>query len=203
MQILRYPLGQMQANCYMLLSGSDCLIIDPGDSADFILEEVSRRNLTVHGVVATHGHFDHIMAAGEIVMALGCPFYINPKDWFLVERLESTAQHFLGFEPQVIKPPSHEPIPKGIGPFAFQTLHTPGHTPGSTCLHFTREGILFTGDTLFANAIGRYDFSYSDKRELKQSLTKIFALPAETIVRPGHGDETYVGIEVKNMPHVF
>jgi glyoxylase-like metal-dependent hydrolase (beta-lactamase superfamily II) len=189
-----------------------CLLIDPADSADFILEEISRRNLNVVGLVATHGHFDHVMAVGEIQMSLKgrreseeLHLHINKKDEFLIKRLGETARYFLGYEPTVIPITSMKDLPEGevtIGDFSFQVIYTPGHTPGSVCLYFP-HGVVFTGDTLFQNAIGRYDFKYSDKHELKKSLDKLLELPEETIVYPGHGAETTIGAEKLNKDHFF
>lgn len=212
MQILKYSLGEMQANCYILIKDSSCIIIDPADSADFILEEISRRNLHVLALIATHGHFDHVMAAGEMQISLNplygtpVPLYIDKQDHFLIKRLGETAKHFLGHEPTVIRPQTMQPIPEGkfsISEFTFTVLKTPGHTPGSSCYYFKDDGRIFTGDTLFAGAIGRFDFAYSDKNLLKQSVDTILRLPEETIINPGHGDETFVQIERLNRPHFF
>lgn len=200
MKVAVYPLGELQANCYFLIKDKDCLIIDAGDSADFILEKVARENLNVHGVVATHGHFDHLMAAGEIQLSLNIPFYIGDEDLFLLKRVKETAKHFLGSVPPIIQPKETTNLPKGItkiGRFEFEVLATPGHTPGSRCLYFKGDTILFTGDVLFKEGIGRYDFSYSDKNVLKMSLNELFRLPEETLVYSGHGDLTTIGEEAK------
>jgi hydroxyacylglutathione hydrolase len=200
MHIYRYPLGQMQANCYFLIEGNSCLIIDPGDSADFILEKVMRENLQVKGILATHGHFDHIMAVGEIQMSLDIPLYIHKEDAFLLKRIGESAKYFLGYDPVVIPPSKSITITPGIfeiDDFSFEVIHVPGHTPGSCCFYFKDVGVLFTGDTLFLQGVGRYDFSYSNKDLLKQSLQKLFQLPEETRVLSGHGEETTIGFEKK------
>lgn len=193
MKVQTYQVGEMQANCYFVINDKDVYIIDPGDSSDFLLEEVSRNNYNVKGIIATHGHFDHVMAAGEMQLALNIPFYMNLKDKFLIDRLESTAKHFLGYEPHVIKPVDIVDI--NTIKTDFIIIDTPGHTPGSTCLYLKEENTLFTGDTLFKNGIGRYDFSYSDKKELFRSLYELFKLPEETLVYSGHGDPTTIGDE--------
>ena len=191
----------MQANCYLLTQDEDAVIIDPGDDADFLLEEVSRRGLRVHALVATHGHFDHLMAAGELQMALQVPFYLHPHDAFLLARLEETARHFLGFEPYVVKPQQVSDIVRGswsVGPFTWDVIPTPGHTPGSVCLYSKSDGYVIVGDLLFAGGgIGRYDFSYSNKSELVQSIQHIAAyVPGETRMFSGHGDESILEDEV-------
>lgn len=199
MDILSYPLGQMQANCYFVIQDKQCILIDPADSADFILEEISRRNLELVGLVATHGHFDHVMAVGEIQLSFpDIPFYINSEDMFLIKRLEETAKYFLGFEPHVIKPKKFAELKEGtmhIGNIQFEVLSTPGHTPGSVSLYFRKEAIIFSGDTLFNGGVGRYDFSYSDKNELKRSVQRLLDLPEFTKIYPGHGEETLVQYE--------
>lgn len=198
MRIDSYPLGQLQANCYFLIHGSDCVIIDPGDSADFILEKIQRERLNLVALLATHGHFDHIMAVGEIQLSYDVPLYIHDDDLFLVKRLNETAKHFLGFDPAAIPPKSTLSLSSGalnVGSFEFDIIHTPGHTPGSCSIYVKEENSVFTGDTLFKQGIGRYDHSYSDKKTLFNSLKTLFKLPEETIVYPGHEDITTIGEE--------
>ncbi len=207
MKILKYPLGQLQANCYFLIQGSDCLIIDPADDASFIAEELQRRRLKLVGMLATHGHFDHILAVGEMQASLGkrrVPYlHVNQKDQFLIDRMEETADHFLGFKQTIL------PVDKiinleniysiRISNFKFEIIHTPGHTPGSVCFYFPEESVIFTGDTLFKGAIGRYDFSYCSREDFKKSLKKLLKLPKKTTVYPGHEDMTTVENENQSV----
>lgn len=198
MRIDSYPLGQLQANCYFLTQGNDCIIIDPGDSADFILEKIQRERLNVIALIATHGHFDHIMAVGEIQLSYDIPLYIHDDDLFLVKRLNKTTKHFLGFDPAAIPPRNTISLGAGalsVGSFEFDIIHTPGHTPGSCSIYVKEENSVLTGDTLFKQGIGSYDHSYGDKKVLFNSLKTLFALPEETIVYPGHEDITTIGEE--------
>lgn len=196
MIIYTFKLGQYQSNCYFLSEGSDCIIIDPGDCGNFICEKISELRLKPHAIIATHGHFDHLMAVGEIQLSYNIPLYINEKDTFLIDRLEETAQFFLGFCPAIIKPKrikffSNEIL--YVSCFKLRVIYTPGHTPGSVSIFNSNNKsskILFSGDTLFSGGIGRYDFSYSSKKELKNSLKKLLLLPDETIIYPGHGEPT-------------
>lgn len=196
MKVYSFPLGELQANCYLLVKDTHCLVIDPGDSADFILEEIMRRNLNLVGIVATHGHFDHIMAVGEIQLSFPhLPLYLNSDDVFLAKRLKETAQYFLNYEPAVIPIALIQNIDAGmftIGCFSFEVIRTPGHTPGSCSFYFKKEKIMLTGDTIFNSGVGRYDFKYSDKLQLKKSIEKILTFPEQTILYPGHGQETKV-----------
>ena len=204
MRVLKFSLGQLQANCYFLIKNNECLIVDPADEASFILEELQRRKLNLVGMLATHGHFDHIMAAGEIQKSLNVALYIFKEDQFLIDRLEETAEYFLGYRSVILKPTliKHLAAQAGlikvknkIGSFEFDLFHTPGHTPGSCCFYFKKERVVFTGDTLFQRGIGRYDFSYSNKKDLKKSLETLLKLPDDTIVYPGHGEKTTIAEE--------
>lgn len=195
MKIVKYSLGQLQANCYFLINNQDCLIIDPADDASFILEELQRQQLNLAGMLATHGHFDHIGAVGEIQLSFNVPLYIFKEDQFLIDRLEETAEHFLGYKPEIIKPITVKYLTDTkfrVQNLEFRIIKTPGHTPGSCCVYLEKEKIIFTGDTLFKEGIGRYDFSYSSKEDLKKSLRKIFKLPLKTVVYSGHGERTTI-----------
>ena len=210
MEILRYSLGQLQTNCYFLINGNNCLIIDPGDEANFILEELQRKKLNLVGLLATHGHFDHIGAVGEIQKSVDVPLYIFKEDQFLIDRLNETAEHFLGFNPHFLKPDLVNYLTKSelkIKNFTrpsksegrsgkLKIIRTPGHTPGGCSYYFEKDKVLFTGDTLFKQGIGRYDFSYCDKKDLFESIKKIIKLPKDTIIYPGHGDETTITQEL-------
>ena len=210
MQILKFSLGQLQANCYFLIEDDKCLIIDPADEASFILEELQRRKLKLVGMLATHGHFDHVMAAGEIQKSISVPLHLSEDDQFLIDRMKETAEYFLNYAPLIIKPTliNHlikvkdirkeiriPALPAGRSNFKFQILSTPGHTPGSFSIYFSKEKAVLTGDTLFKEGIGRYDFSYSDKKKLRESIKNILELPKDTIVYPGHGEETTIANE--------
>lgn len=209
MKIIRYVLGQLQANCYFLVEGDTCLIVDPADEAGFILEELQIKRLKLTALLATHGHFDHIMAVGEIQSSSKAPLFINSKDRFLVDRLVETAEYFLGFKPAILPIKKIENIENknstclrklvNTGNFKMKTIYVPGHTPGSVLYYFPNEKAAFTGDTLFKGAVGRYDFSYCNKKDLGRSLQKILELPEDTKVFPGHGEETTVGQEKKNI----
>jgi glyoxylase-like metal-dependent hydrolase (beta-lactamase superfamily II) len=195
MIIKKYSLGLLQANCYFLIEENDLILIDPGDGASFILEEIQRQRLNLKAIFATHGHFDHIGAVGEIQQSFNVPFYINEKDLFLVERLNETAKYFLGYNPCFLPPKNIKELnskPFHISRFTFDVIFTPGHTPGSVCFYFQKEKLVFTGDTLFKDGVGRTDFSYSSRKDLENSLKRIFSLPKKTAVYPGHGGETTI-----------
>lgn len=194
MNIQSFQLGTLQTNCYFIIENKNCIVIDPADSADFILEKIQRENLQLTSLIATHGHFDHILAVGEIQLSIDVPFFINTEDMFLIKRMNETAEYFLGFNPGSITPKSIKHLSEFKHPH-FKLIHTPGHTPGSSCLYVSTEHSIFTGDTLFKQAVGRYDFSYSDKKKLFASIDKLFKLPEDTIIYSGHGEMTTIGEE--------
>ena len=179
----------MATNCYVV----DGIIIDPGDDAEYIMSHVKEKPTMI---VATHGHFDHIMAAYAIQVAYNIPFYIHPDDVFLLATMQSSAKHFLRLQ-DVDPPPKPTPIknlPAGRQGLPF--FHTPGHTPGSIYLKF--EDALIVGDTLFAGgAVGRTDFSYSSQDNLSTSIQKILSYSPETRLLSGHGEESSVQKEKK------
>lgn len=200
-KVVTLPVGQLRTNCYLLIDKktADTLIIDPGDDADYIERIMTDKKCKPLKIVATHGHFDHIMAATELKLAYNLPFLINKKDEFLVKNLKSSAKYFLGIEtdpPPPINGYLKEKENIELGNNLLEIIATPGHTPGSLCLYSKESNILFTGDLLFADGgVGRTDFSYSSSSDLAASLTKIFHLPAQTKIFPGHGRSSTLGKE--------
>lgn len=200
MEIQTFILGELQTNCYLSIdqNTNKCLIIDPADEANYISEQILRRNLKPVAILATHGHFDHILAANELQMAFNIPFYIHPKDLFLIKNLQKNASFWTKRKIVENSPSKISFFPKNfqfsILNFKFKIITTPGHTPGSVCFYFPKEKILFTGDTLFAGGVGRTDLSYSSEKDLVSSLKKISKLPGETIIYPGHGESTTLSV---------
>jgi len=197
MKIETFKLGDLETNCYLLYSNKEAIVIDPADDGVFIADEIHLRGLKLKAVIATHGHFDHNLGVGELQMILPAPFYLHQKDKFLVDDINKSGKFWLKRE---IKNPHPTDICflKGgdkisFGKCELKVLDTPGHTPGSVSLYNNDNGCrrLFSGDTLFRGGIGRYDFSYSSKDDLKNSIKMLFnKLPPEIIVYPGHGEET-------------
>jgi len=195
MKILKFSLGQLQANCYLIIKDNKCLIFDPGDSADFISEKIITLKLKPLGIFATHGHFDHILAVGELQRIFDIPFYLPKKDFFIFKRAKETADYYLKINSETVDPKKINFLINKkikISNFLFKVIDTPGHTPGAVCYYFEEENFLLTGDTIFNNGVGRFDFSYSSKRDLKKSLNKLFKLQIKTVIYPGHGDLTTI-----------
>jgi glyoxylase-like metal-dependent hydrolase (beta-lactamase superfamily II) len=197
--VLTFPVGQLVTNCYIVIDkhSLSSIIIDPGDDGDYITDLLVRQKLKPQMIIATHGHFDHIMAVAELQLNFNTPFYINKADEFLIKNMSHSAKHFLGIEAGPI------PIINGylkdnesikLGGKQWKIMLTAGHTPGSICLYEKEEEIAFVGDLIFAHGgIGRTDFSYSNRQKLDRSLCKLFRLPFETLIYPGHGEPFNLG----------
>jgi glyoxylase-like metal-dependent hydrolase (beta-lactamase superfamily II) len=194
------PVGMLQCNCSIFgdEQSREALVVDPGDDIARVLEVVNKHGLTVKAIVITHAHIDHIGGAQKLKLATGAPVYMNPDDAELQEMLDVQAG-WLGVRPpeQVeIDAPAKDGDKLVVGATEFHVLETPGHTQGSISLWIPSEGKLVAGDTLFRDSIGRTDLPGGDGRQILQSIReKLLTLPDETLVIPGHGDNTTIGRE--------
>jgi len=199
---LKIILGELGTNCYLVWEeeSKKAVVIDPADDGVGISEEIQARGLNLVGILATHGHFDHVLGALDLKLIYQCPFYCSQKDLFLLKRQQKTAQHFLG---RKIEVPDFDRIDMdldmtktiNIGEAVIEIIKTPGHTPGGVSFYIKEAGLLFSGDTIFAHSRGRTDLSYSSTKDIYQSIKSLMTLADETIILPGHGDETTVGSE--------
>ncbi|MCX6792252.1 MAG: MBL fold metallo-hydrolase [Candidatus Gottesmanbacteria bacterium] len=180
----------MAANCYLV----DDSIIDPGDDAEYIL---SHLKIPPSRIIATHGHFDHIMAAYALQLSFNIPFLMHKDDAFLVGKMQQSARHFLNITPD--PPPNITAyIHDGDKIAGLTVLHTPGHTPGSISLYSQKNSVVFSGDTIFAEgAVGRTDHEYSNAAALSRSIKKILTYPSKTKLLSGHGAETIIRQELR------
>lgn len=182
--------GDLSTNCYLVSDSDQCLIIDPGDDADFVTETIIAKKLVPKAILLTHGHFDHVLGCLELKLNFNLPIYLNEQDKKLYTSANQSALHWL--KKKTLKvPPIDQFIKEGdeikVGAEKLTVIETPGHTPGSICLYDGRQN-LFTGDTLFAQGVGRTDFSYSKPLQLTKSLAKLSKLPDNTLIHPGHGE---------------
>ena len=198
-KVEKLVVGQLQTNCYLVwdkFSGKG-VIIDPGDDADFILSRLRDLEIKPIFILATHGHFDHVLAGLELKLALGIPFLIHQKDLFLLKRAVVSAHYFTGNKEALLPLADQYLQEKQIivfGDSHLEVKELPGHTPGGVI--FLGDKIVFSGDSLFYQGIGRTDPSYSSRDDLLTGIkNKLFTLPKETIVYPGHGGETTIGQE--------
>jgi len=197
--------GPLMVNCYVLgcENSREGVVVDPGDDTDRILDAVSRHGLKVVAVINTHGHFDHTGGNQRIITETGAGLLIHELDAPMLARAVDTAAMF-GLTAENSPPPSRfltEGEFVAFGEYRLRVLHTPGHTLGGCSLHL--EGMVFTGDTLFADSVGRTDFPGGSSVALGKSIReKLLILPDDTIVYPGHGPSTTIGRERKHNPYL-
>ena len=198
MEIQTLKTGQLATNCYLVYDqkAPDIIVIDPGDDADYIISQLNESNKIPSKIIATHGHFDHLLAVTELKLAYNIPLLMHKDDAFLLNRLQSSAKYFIGIEAD--PPPSVDQFLKdgdkiSVGDYSLDIIATPGHTPGGIALYCKEEKALFVGDTIFEEGgVGRTDFTYSKHNDLIKSIEKLLKLPEDTVVYPGHGEITSV-----------
>ena len=204
MKIKKFEVGPLFVNCYVLYEEDtkEAVIIDPGDEPDLILDFIKEESLSIKYIICTHGHFDHIGAVKEIKEETSAKIILHEKDLEIYRNSPQVAVQFFGIEidpqPEPDKLIKDEELLK-IGDINLKFIHTPGHSPGSISIY--TDGYIFTGDTLFAGSVGRTDLIGGSMQVLLNSLQKIASLPDETVVLPGHGPKTNIGIERKTNPY--
>ncbi|MFX1822343.1 MBL fold metallo-hydrolase [Pseudarthrobacter sp. CC4] len=176
-------------NVWIVGNDEECVIIDSPHDASAIINQVRGRK--VLAILQTHAHNDHIGAAREVADAVDAPIYLNPEDLVLWEQVYPDTK------------PDRE-LNDGdlfqVGGATLRAIHTPGHSPGSTCFYLESEGTVFTGDTLFNGGPGATGRSYSDYPTILASIReRLLALPPETVVRTGHGDNTTIAAEQETL----
>ena len=179
----------VENNVWIVGNGQECVVIDPAHDAAAIAAGVAGR--TVTAILLTHGHDDHIAAVGEFRGLVNAPVHLHRDDWMLWDRV------FPGTEPD-------HGIDDGdtfdVAGVRLVALHTPGHSPGSVSFYLESEGTVFTGDTLFQGGPGATGRSFSDFPTIIESIkSRLLTLPADTVVRTGHGDSTTVGAEAPQL----
>jgi glyoxylase-like metal-dependent hydrolase (beta-lactamase superfamily II) len=201
------PVGILGCNCSIIGDeiSREAIVIDPGDEISKIIAILERHALTVKMIVITHAHIDHIGGAEKLRAATGAPVYMHEADKMLSDRLDMQAA-WLGMEapkdPGIDRPAREGDIIRA-GEIEAHVLHTPGHTPGSISLYLPLESRLIAGDTLFQASIGRTDLPGGDTAQIGRSIRgKLYTLPEDTIVFPGHGETTSIGEEKRHNPFV-
>jgi len=208
------PVGWLQCNCHVIGDPAtrEALVLDPGDEADRVLEILRRHNLRATAIVSTHAHIDHVGGLKKLHDATLAPVLMHAADLELYNALEVQAKWIGMPVPELATVDSLLKDGDSIrwGSFAADVIHTPGHTPGSLCLHLPAgpagakegsSGRLFAGDTLFAGSIGRTDLWGGSFEQILSSLReRLLRLPDATIVHPGHGPDTTIGQERATNP---
>ena len=207
------PVGLLQCNCSIIGDPvtHEAIVLDPGDEIHRIMDLLGRHKLAVKAIVSTHAHIDHVGGLKKLHDYTGAPVLMHRDDVPLYQAMEVQAG-FLGVEPPPITE-IHQFLREGDtlewGNLAAQVIHTPGHSPGSSCLFLpadagkvtVRTPVLFAGDTLFAGSIGRTDLWGGSMEKIMESLvTKLLVLPDDTVVHPGHGLPTTIGQERHSNP---
>ena len=179
------PVGQMENNCYVVTDEASlrCVVIDPGDESNTILDYLESNRLTCEAIMLTHGHYDHTGAVSAVAEETGATVYMNSRD---DARVISSPQMVFTLPENGINYDDGDVI--DVAGLRFEILATPGHTPGGVTIKC--ENCLFTGDTLFKGTIGRVDLDGGDKETEMASLRKLCALPGDYEVYPGHMDST-------------
>jgi glyoxylase-like metal-dependent hydrolase (beta-lactamase superfamily II) len=200
-----FPVGPLRCNCTLLgnLETREAIIVDPGDEITDILARLARHHLTLRQIIVTHAHIDHIGGAAQLKRVTGAPVLFHQADLPVLGMLEMQAGWLGVPTPEMVSldQSAEDGLAVGIAGLEAEVIHTPGHTPGSVCLHFPKQELLLAGDTLFAGTVGRTDLPGGDIRALLRSLhTRLLPLPEATLVVPGHGEETVMGQERETNP---
>lgn len=207
MKIVTLIVGPIMENCYIVYDEQSLegIIVDPGDEADRILATVNKLKLSIKYIVNTHAHADHIGANKELEEKLQVKLAVHADDanMLIDPQLNLSVAGYMGRI--IVSQPAdillHEGDIISFGKCEFKVIHTPGHTPGGICL--VGEGVVMSGDSLFAGSIGRTDFPTGSMTDLVSSLkAKILTLNPQTKVYPGHGAMTVIGWEKQNNPYL-
>lgn len=190
MKIESVIVGPIQSNCYIVYDEKslDAMVVDPGDEPERIIDVIEDRKLRVNYIICTHAHFDHIGAVPDIKEKTGAKVVMHKNDLELYLNAKDQAALW-GYDLEPLPSPDMFVVEGDelvVGSLKFKVLHTPGHSPGGICLY--GEGIVLTGDTVFAGSIGRTDFYGGSIEELKKSFRRIVSLPLSVKIFPGHGE---------------
>jgi len=206
MLIIKEPVGIMGVNCYIVGDKNEAIIIDPGSDAKKILNILNENEITAKYIVLTHCHFDHILAVESLMQKLDVKLIacqsekenlldpsVNYTDKYSRTPVKLAADMYVK-DSDVLK----------SGEYEFKVIETPGHTSGGMCLYCKGENLLISGDTLFYASVGRCDLATGNEQTLIKSIKeKLFVLPDDTLVLPGHGEDTSIGFEKANNPFIY
>ncbi len=204
MRMTRMVVGAIATNCYIVSDENTkkAFIVDPGGDAERIKNKVAESGLTVEAILLTHGHFDHMMAVDELRDCYGAKVYLGEAEKELIANAQQNVSAMFG---KPMTTTADVFVKDGeilnIAGFSIQVIATPGHTKGGVCYYMKEQEAAFSGDTIFQCSVGRTDFPGGSQSELSRSIReKLFVLPDDTQLFPGHGDSTVVSYERKYNP---
>lgn len=204
MNILKLTSQLLSSNCYIVISDDKAAVIDPSIEPKIIIEKIKVYNCVIDKIIYTHAHMDHIIYGDDLKALTGAQIYAHPDDWLLYKDEYKNGAILFGMH-KTFNENDINLIDKMVlkhGNVDLNIIHTPGHTMGCICIK--AENFVFTGDTIFYESIGRTDLSTGDADLLFDSIkNKLFTLPDETIILPGHGIKTTITHEKENNPYVY
>lgn len=207
-EILKLNLGPLKTNCYIVgdTATHDAVVIDPSDQASLLQRIAHEHDWTIRAILATHGHFDHVLASRDLKALTGAPFRIHEYDMPLLTSMTRRVRDWLSID---VAPPAEVDqyvIPGEtitVGAIALDVLFTPGHSPGHVSYVLRSEQVVFSGDCLFMGGIGRTDMPGGDYEKLLQSITgQLLPLGDAYTVAPGHMHSTTIGYERQHNPYI-
>ena len=206
MKVEKFVTGIISTNCYLAINEEtkQAVVIDPAACPSYLMSHIKSEGLKGEAILLTHGHFDHIMGIDGFLSEFDVPVYVHEDDADAMEDpvLNQSSTYTSGYTFGKARYLRDRQTLELAG-YTFQVIHTPGHTKGGCCYYVASEDVLFSGDTLFQNSVGRTDFVNSSTSDLVHSVReKLFLLPDDTIVYPGHMGETKIGHEKKYNPYV-
>lgn len=207
MKIECYVVGMVQTNCYFAVNEEtkECVVIDPGDQADKLAEKLEEGGYKPTAILLTHGHFDHIMGVDGLAKCYSIPVYVHEDDKEMALDPEQNSSMMIrravSLQSELTTVRDEEVLE--LAGMKIRVLHTPGHTPGGACYYFVDEEVLFSGDTLFCESVGRTDLYGGSSSQLIRSIReKLMKLPDLTIVYTGHGEPTKISSEKQYNPFI-
>ena len=205
LKVGRIVLGMVSTNCYFIYREEDqkAIVVDPADSGAYLYQKLQENGIDVAAIFLTHGHFDHILGCKELKEASGAEIYACDEEKDVCEDTHNNCTDQIG---RLYTVKADHYIQDGglieVAGMKCRLLHTPGHTKGSCCYYFEEDGVLISGDTLFAGSVGRADLPTGSEGTLIRSIkNKLSELPGNVKVYTGHGDSTTIEYESKHNPY--
>ncbi len=201
LKIKKFVLGKMSTNCYLIENDNHSIIIDPGDQANQLIDYLIQNNLKLEAILLTHAHFDHIGAIDQLVEKYNCSVYVHQNDYNMIyDDYLNLSNYYNALKIKSKVNAINDYI--DIDHFHFEFVNLPGHTAGSCFIFLKKYHIIFSGDVLFKNSIGRFDFPTSSSSDTRKSMVKIQKIDEDYKIYPGHGESTTLFQEKQSNPYL-